>query len=241
MRDLHVGRLELDEIWSYVGKKRRRLKPIDDPEKGDSYIFVALAATTKAIIGYRVGKRDSNRRGLCFDLRDRIISEPDISTDGFFGYSLAIRRAFGGRASHGQIVKKFIGEPPVDAARRYSPGIVVSVDREVASGHPSRISTSYVERNNLSMRMGSRRLTRLTNGFSKKLTNHVAAISLYVAHYNFCRVHETLRITPAVAQGLTDHVWTIGELLDAALGVPLPKPVGRKVGRFRVIDGGAAD
>jgi IS1 family transposase len=239
MRDLHVGRLELDEIWSYVGKKRRRLRPVDDPEKGDQYIFVALASSTKAIIGYRVGKRnDDTAEDLCLDLRRRVLGVSEISTDGYPPYLTAIRRTFGAAVHHGQIIKKFAGEPPVDAARRYSPGIVVAVDREVVTGFPSRISTSYVERSNLSMRMGSRRLTRLTNGFSKKFTNHVAAISLYVAHYNFCRVHETLRATPAVAQGIADHVWTIGELLDAALGFPLPKPEGQKVGRFRVIEGG---
>jgi len=239
MRNLHVGRLELDEIWSYVGKKQRRTGPDDVAMKGDQYIFVALAANTKAIVGYRVGKRsDAVTEDFCFDLADRILGEPEISTDGFRSYHSAIRRAFAGRVHHGQIVKKYVGEPAYDAARRYSPGIVVSVDRQVVDGSPSYISTSYVERSNLSMRMGSRRLTRLTNGFSKKLENHLAAISLYVSHYNFCRVHETIRTTPAVAQGITDHVWSVGELLDAALDGAIAVLPGRRIGRFTVIEGG---
>jgi hypothetical protein len=116
--------------------------------------------------------------------------------------------------------------------------VVFAVAAFTVSGSLRQISTSYVERSNLSMRMGARRLTRLTNGFSKKLTNHVAAISLYVAHYNFCRVHETLRVTPAMAQGVTDHIWTIGELIEAALTGAIAEPTRRKIGRFTVIDGG---
>lgn len=240
MRDLNVTRLEFDEIWSYVGKKQRRVQLGEGLDIGDQYIFIGLAANTKAIVGYRMGKRtDAVTEDFCFDLADRILGEPEISTDGFHPYKSGIRRAFAGRASHGQIIKRYVGEPPVDAARRYSPGVVVAVDRHVVDGNPMHISTSYVERSNLSMRMGSRRLTRLTNAFSKKLENHLAAISLYVSHYNLCRVHETIRTTPAVALGVADHTWTVGELLDAALAGELPQPVGRKVGRFRVIEGGA--
>lgn len=239
MRDLNVARLEFDEIWSFVGKKQRRTRPREGLETGDQYIFIALAASTKAIVGYRIGKRnDAVTEDFCVDLRERILGEPEISTDGFKPYLSGIRRAFAGRATHGIIIKHYAGETPIDAARRYSPGSVVKVEREVVSGTPMHISTSYVERSNLSMRMGSRRLTRLTNGFSKKLENHVAAIGLYVAHYNLCRVHETVRTTPAVALGITDHVWSIGELLGVALAGELPQPAGRKVGNFRVIDGG---
>lgn len=125
-----------------------------------------------------------------------------------------------------------------DAARRYSPGQVVAVTKTVVWGNPRRVSTSYVERQNLTMRMQQRRFTRLTNGFSKKMENHCAAVALYVAHYNFCRVHETLRITPAMQLGITDHIWSIGELVAAALDGETPAPVGRNAGPFRVIDGG---
>ena len=128
-----------------------------------------------------------------------------------------------------------------DAAHRYSPAAVVAVSREVVSGVPAEISTSYVERSNLSIRMACRRFTRLTNGFSKKLDHHAAAVSLYVAHYNLCRIHEALRTTPAVAQGIADRVWTIGDLVDAALAKLPIEPVVTPPDRrrlFRVIDGG---
>ena len=129
-----------------------------------------------------------------------------------------------------------------DAARRYSPGWVVKVRHAEITGYPDRryISTSHIERQNLSLRMAQRRFTRLTNGFSKRLRNHKAAVALYVAHYNLCRFHEALRITPAMALGVTDHIWTIGELIEAALAGEAPKPEGRQHGRFRVIDGGLA-
>lgn len=239
MRDLHINRLELDEAWSFVGKKQRNTTPEDVATKGDQYIFIALAANAKAIVSYRVGKRtEAVTEDFCADLRARVLDAPEISTDGFRPYTAAIRRTFGAAVSHGVIVKKYAGETEKDAARRYSPAHVVAVEREVVSGDPMHISTSYVERSNLSMRMAARRLTRLTNGFSKRIENHVAAISLYVANYNFCRVHETLRITPAMALGITDHVWTIGELVDAALSGELPQAPGRRIGRLTVIDGG---
>jgi hypothetical protein len=124
-----------------------------------------------------------------------------------------------------------------EAARRYSPAEVVSVSREVESGVPSYISTSYVERQNLTLRMTQKRFARLTNGFSKKLDHHAAAVSLYVSHYNLCRVHEALRTTPAVALGVADRVWTIGDLLDATLAIEPNRPI-RTVRNFTVIQGG---
>ena len=127
------------------------------------------------------------------------------------------------------------------AQHRYSPAAVIAVDRQAMFGIPAQISTSYVERSNLSIRMANRRFTRLTNGFSKTLANHAAAVSLYVAHYNLCRVHETLRTTPAEALGLTDHAWSLGELIDAALATQPIDPVvtaSDRRNRFRVIDGG---
>ena len=130
----------------------------------------------------------------------------------------------------------------MDAARRYSPGYVVGVNRARKAGRPKRahISTSHVERSNLTLRMQQRRFTRLTNGFSKKLRNHRAAVALYVAHYNLCRVHETIRMTPAMALGVVDHIWTIRELVEAAPAPSAPEPDGKRIGRFRVIDGGRA-
>jgi IS1 family transposase len=187
-----------------------------------------------------VGKRDSdNTLEFLHDLRARVIGAPEISTDGFHPYRNAIRDAFGSRAAHGVITKTYSVTNLVtpEAARRYSPAQVVAVAREAVNGVPAEISTSYVERQNLSLRMGQRRFTRLTNGFSKKLAHHEAAVSLYVAHYNLCRVHEALRTTPAVALGVADRVWTIGNLLDVALAVEPNRPT-RVKRNFKVIDGG---
>lgn len=249
MRNLQIPLIELDEIWSYVGKKQKRLTPTDSAEKGDQYVFVALDATHKAIVSYAVGKRDGDTtNAFAADLRARVINRPQISSDGFKPYPEAIERAFGSEVDYGQIVKQYHGEPGPDAARRYSPGWVVGVRKAKVAGRPKRslISTSYIERSNLTVRMQSRRFTRLTNAFSKKLENHKAAVALYVAHYNLCRVHETLRVTPAMALGVTDHIWTIEELVEAAAICPPAEPItpaplppqGRMVGRFQVIDGG---
>jgi IS1 family transposase len=237
MVGLRVGRCELDELWSFVARKQKRTRPEDAAVTGDQYVFVALASASKAIVSYRVGKRNSDITDeFVADLRWRVIGQPEISTDGLAWYESAIRHAFGSSTAYGQIIKSYVGEPARDAARRYSPGVVVAVNRQVISGVPSQISTSYVERSNLTIRMSSRRFTRLTNGFSKKLENHEAAVGLLVAHYNLCRVHEATLVTPAMSLGLTDHPWSIGELLDAALGYEPAKP--RVQRRFRVIQGG---
>lgn len=241
---LRVSRLELDELWAYVGCKQKNVKRKDIPARGDQYTFIALASSAKAIIAYQTGKRHTDTTDVFIrDLRDRILGTPEISTDGWHPYKNAIRDAWKGRAAHGIINKTYsvtnLATP--EASRRYSPAAVVAVSREVQSGLPVEISTSFVERQNLSMRMASRRFTRLTNGFSKKIENHAAAVSLYVAHYNLCRWHETIRSTPAEALGLTDHAWSIGELLDASLAVATPDPTETapdRRRRFRVIEGG---
>ena len=222
MRFVQVNRLELDELWSYVGKKQRKVKPTDPTDLGDQYVFIRIDATRRAIISYLVGKRDGeNANAFLADLRQRIVNRPEISSDGFSAYPDAVERAFGVDCSFGQLIKQYQGEPGIDAARRYSSGVVVGVQRRWVIGAQRKISTSYVERGNLSVRMASRRFTRLTNGFSKKLENHIAAVSLYVAHFNLCRVHEALRVTPAMAMGITDHIWSIGELVDAATAEPM--------------------
>ena len=175
------------------------------------------------------------------DLRARVLGKPEISSDGWLCYPGAIEDAFGIDCTYGQIVKNYgVQGSMVEAARRYSPAQVVSVSKRPVVGRPRHISTSFIERQNLTLRMQQRRFTRLTNAFSKKLENHEAAVALYVAHYNLCRVHETLRVTPAMQLGVTDHVWSIGELVEAALTGVTPEPQGRKVGRFTVIDGGVA-
>jgi hypothetical protein len=198
---------------------------------------------TVGILALRIPSATERIRDLFVqDLRERVLGVPEISSDGYLPYLPAIRDAFGGRASHGVIDKTYsVTHLTVkDAARRYSPAAVIAVERNVVSGDPVEISTSYVERAHLTMRMSSKRFARLSNGFSKRLENHAAAVSLYVAHYNMCRVHEALRTTPAVALGITDRVWSIGDLLDAALDVEPPAPTKTTSDRrqFRVIQGG---
>jgi IS1 family transposase len=185
----------LHEAWSFVAKKQRHLKPTDSAH-------LALAGAGKAIISYSVGKRtDENCRAFLADLRSRVLGAPEISSDAFPAYPDAVEQAFGTECKFGTIEKHYAVEPSVEAARRYSPAAVVAVSRRRIIGYQERLSTSYIERQNLTLRMQQRRFTRLTNAFSKKLENHVAAVALYVVHYNFCRVHETLRVTPAMHLG----------------------------------------
>jgi IS1 family transposase len=244
MVGIRTERLELDEAWSFVGKKQKNVLRHEINAKGDQYVFIGMAGTQKAIISWGVGKRNTeSTMDFLHDLRSRVIGQPEISTDGFHPYRLAIRDAFGDSASHGVIVKTYsVTHLVKEAQGRYSPAAVVAVERQVVSGDPDQyVSTSYVERQNLSLRMGSRRFTRLTNGFSKKLDNHVAAVALYVAHYNLCRVHEALKATPAKALGVADRAWTIGALIDAALATQPIAPVATAPDRrrkFTVIEGG---
>jgi IS1 family transposase len=246
MVGLRVNRIECDELWAYVGHKRNPQKgpAKPSPVKGDQYTYIALGASTRAIIAYRTGKRDSETTDTFIqDLRQRVIGVPEITTDGYHPYKSAIRDAFGKRATHGVINKTYSVTHlnVTEASRRYSPAQVVAVERVAVAGEPEQISTSYVERQNLTLRMGSKRFARLSNGFSKQLECHLAAVALHVAFYNFCRVHESLRSTPAMALGIADRVWTIGDLLDAALAAEPPKPTPTAPDRrrqFRVIEGG---
>lgn len=249
MVGIRVNRIECDELWSFVQRKRHwHQKPrADAAVTGDQYTFIALGASSRAIIGYRTGKRDAELTDQFIqDLRGRVIGAPEITTDGWLPYRNAIRDAFGKRTTHGVINKTYsVTHLNVnEASRRYSPAAVIAVEREAVMGEPTQISTSYVERQNLTLRMGSKRFARLSNGFSKRLECHLAAVALHVAFYNLCRVHESLRSTPAMALGIADRVWTIGDLLDAALKavppVPTPTPAQRRKS-FRVIQGDLFD
>jgi IS1 family transposase len=240
MQQLTSSVIELDELWAFIGKKRRKVKPGDAPELGDCYTFIALDAVNKAIIAYRSGKRDGETtEHFLADLRSRVIGTPFVSSDAFNQYERSVQRTFGKRIEYGQLVKKYHGEPAIDAARRYSPGVVVAVERRPLIGNPppEALCTSHVERLNLSMRMSQRRFTRLTNAFSKKIENHAAAVALFVAHYNLCRVHEALRITPAMALGVTGKIWSIADLIEGAIQGNV-EPKGKRRMGFRVIEGG---
>lgn len=228
VRDVHAHVIQIDEIWAFVQKKQKRVAEDDPAEFGDAYTFIALDANSKLVLAYLTDKRtgDAATRFLC-DLRARIVGRPQISSDGFQAYINAMETAFGLDVHYAQIVKEFeTDSAKLDAAHRYSPGRVIAVETTVITGHPidDDVNTSFVERKNLDVRMSCRRLTRLTNAFSKKAANLRAALHLHFAYYNWCRVHETLRVTPAMQAGLTDHVWSIAELLRAALATPETPP-----------------
>jgi IS1 family transposase len=214
VRGLRVHRLQCDEIWSFVGAKRKNVTPEQESEGwGDVWTWTAIDADTKLIVTYYVGDR-SKRAAHEFmaDCAERITNRPQITTDALRHYVNAIEDAFGADVDYAMLHKLY-GAPTPDESR-YSPATCIGCDMKVVSGDPDpkHVSTSYVERQNLTMRMSMRRFTRLTNGFSKKLENHGHQVALYFFHYNFCRVHKTLRVTPAMEAGLTDQVWTLEEL-----------------------------
>jgi transposase-like protein/IS1 family transposase len=220
MRDLHPRYLEFDEIWCYVGKKRRHVRTGDSPELGDQWVFVAIDAESKLVPVFHVGKRHrEDTRMFLGNLYPRISGRTQITTDGLHHYTAGVPDAFGLDADFAQLVKLFGDFGQFDTPEgRYSPPRIAEVISKVRTGDPDpeHISTSMVERNNLTMRMAMRRFTRLTNAFSKKLSHLKAAVALHFAYYNFCRVHSTLRVTPAMEAGLTDRIWSIGELLVMA-------------------------
>jgi IS1 family transposase len=234
MRDLFCDVLELDEIWCFVGcKEARRDEERHPPEFGDAYTWVAIDTRTKLVPCYRVDKRTTEAANVfAAELRARVLGAPQITSDGLKAYLEAIEAAFGSRVQYAQILKTYRTDEAGGASRddvRYSRGRVVRSVKRVITGEPAEdeIGTSYVERSNLTVRMQQRRFTRLTNGFSKSARHLRAAVAMHFAHYNFCRVHMTLRVTPAMEAGLTDHVWSVEELITAATEAPEPPPLPR--------------
>jgi IS1 family transposase len=200
MRNLSCTRLEMDEIWGFVGKKERHVKPKDGSDVGSVWTFCAIDAETKLVPAFRVGERDAVQ----------------ISTDGLAAYVNAVEMAFGGDADYAQIIKVYGKDEPSNN-RRYSAAEFVSSEKKVISGRPNHdlISTSYIERLNATTRLHMRRLTRLTLAFSKKRENFEAVVGLHFAYYNFVKRHNTLRCTPAMAAGVTGSFWSVGNLLEA--------------------------
>jgi IS1 family transposase len=219
MRNLNCQRLELDELWAFVGMKQRRASQLADRgEFGDAYTFVALDPETKLVPAFHVGRRTWHDTELFInDLQGRVANRPQITTDAFQAYYPAIREAFNGHVDYAQLTKVFAST--IEPRGRYSPPQMVEAIREELIGQPDPdfISTSHVERQNLSVRMECRRFTRLTNAFSKKLANLKASVALHYAHYNFVRVHRSLRMTPCMAAGVESHIWMMAELLAAVV------------------------
>jgi IS1 family transposase len=216
MRELPCERIQCDEIWSFVGMKQKNVPAAKQGEfgYGDVWTWVAIDADTKLVPSYRVGSRDiGDAHEFISDLAKRLSNRVQLTTDGLRVYLSAVERAFDGKIDYAQLVKIYGSE---GKPGRYSPPICLGAVPEAITGNPdgAHISTSYVERQNLTMRMSMRRFTRLTNAFSKKVENLAAAVSLHFMHYNFCRPHKTLNgASPAMAAGLSDHVWTLSELI----------------------------
>lgn len=229
-RNLTPQRIECDEIWSFVHAKDKNLPEHlqNDPEFGSVWTWTALDADTKLIPSWLVGSRTTpDCLEFLTDLRSRLVPGHrfQLSTDGFNQYEPVVDALWRGNIDYGQVIKDY-GKQSEAEQRRYSPATCKGIEKRAIIGDPDDdlISTSYVERANLSMRMGCRRFTRLTNAHSKRIENHTAAISLYMAHYNLCRPHETLSkaagepTTPAMAAGIEDHPWSITQLCELLEG-----------------------
>jgi IS1 family transposase len=215
VREVQAKRIQCDEIWSFVGAKQKNVSEEKMNQGcGDVWTWTAIDADSKLIVSYLVGQRGAEwAYSFMEDVASRIASRVQITTDGHRAYVDAIEGVFGMDCDYAMLIKLYGTPSTVDT--RYSPGECIGVEKKVWTGNPDprHISTSFVERQNLTMRMSMRRFTRLTNAFSKKIENHEAAIALHFMHYNFCRVHKTLRVTPAMEAGLSDHVWTLQELV----------------------------
>ena len=229
VRNVKSRRVQCDEIWSFCYAKERNVRDAKAAPDGagDVWTWTALDADSKMIVAYEVGDR-SGMTAIEFmdDLRKRLANRVQLTTDGHKAYLDAVEGAFGGDVDYAQIIKLYGGSTGGEGhERKYSPAECIGTRKRAVEGNPDKrhVSTSYVERHNLSMRMGMRRFTRLTNAFSKKLENHLHMLSLYFVHYNFCRIHKSLRVTPAMAAGVTstlrDMEWIVS-LIDARA----PKP-----------------
>jgi IS1 family transposase len=214
IKNVRVRRLQCDEIWSFVGAKAKHVRPERRAEGwGDTWTWVALDADTKLCVSYLVGGRDGWwAREFMNDCAARVKGRIQITTDGHRVYLDAVEEAFGADVDYAQLQKLYGASEEPDT--RYSPAVCIGCDLKVVSGDPDpkHVSTSFVERQNLTMRMGMRRFTRLTNAFSKKVENHAAMVAIHFLYYNFGRIHKTLRVTPAMAAGLSNHVWTLEEI-----------------------------
>lgn len=232
LRNLTCQRVQCDEIWSFVGSKQRNIPAEHQGEFGwgDVWTWTAIDADTKLIASWMVGTRNwESARVFINDLASRLATRVQLTTDGHHAYLHAVEQAFGGDIDYAQLIKIY-GDAPKSPERKYSAADFVTAEKKKVSGHPdmAHVSTSYVERQNLTMRMSCRRFTRLTNAFSKKVENHAHAVALHFMYYNFGRIHKTLRVTPAMEAGVSDHVWSFEEIAGL-----VPEPVAKPRGTYR--------
>jgi IS1 family transposase len=217
VRNLKSQRIQCDEIWCFVGAKAKNVPEEKKGEWGDVWTWTAIDPDSKLIVSYAVGNRSQvTAYDFMRDLAGRLATRVQLTTDGYSKYINAVEYAFGVDVDYAMMSKKFGTPGHNERGTRYSPGRFMGASRTIVSGDPDRryISTSHVERQNLTMRMGMRRFTRLTNGFSKKIEMHAHSVALHFAYYNFCKIHQALRVTPAMESGLSDHVWGIDELVE---------------------------
>lgn len=222
LRNLPCKRLQCDEIWAFCYAKEKNV-PEDKKGRfgyGDVWTWTALDADTKLIVSWLVADRGASAAmEFMSDLSERLQSKIQLTTDGHRVYLNAVENAFGGEIDYATLIKLYGNDP--DGEKRYSPARCVGITRAIICGNPDRdhISTSYVERQNLTMRMNMRRFTRLTNGFSKKVENHAHALALYFMAYNFVRIHKSLRVTPAMAAGVTEKLWSMEDVISLIDGI----------------------
>jgi IS1 family transposase len=217
VRNLGSGRIQCDEIWSFVGAKAKNVPDAKKGQWGDIWTWTALDADSKLIVAYRVGQRTAaDAYDFMQDVASRLTHRVQMTTDSYHVYLNAVEYAFGLDIDYAMLEKHYGSSVAGGtAAHRYTPAKITGLKAATITGKPDRhhVSTSYVERQNLTMRMSMRRFTRLTNGFSKKVEMHAFAVAIHFMHYNFCRIHQTLRVTPAMEAGIADHVWSLDELL----------------------------
>jgi IS1 family transposase len=223
LRNIKSRRIQCDEIWSFVYAKAKNVpkEHVGEWGYGDVWTWVAIDADTKLVPSWAVGRRDGfTASAFIRDLADRLSSRVQLTTDGHKVYLEAVEGAFGSNTDYAMLVKMYEGDSgkQAPAERRYSPAVCTGAREQTITGNPdpAHISTSFVERQNPTMRMHMRRFTRLTNAFSKKVENHKAMIALHYMHYNFGRIHKTLRVTPAMEAGVSDHVWSLEEIANLA-------------------------
>lgn len=229
VRNVKASRVQCDEIWSFCHAKQKNVASAKAaPEgAGDVWTWTAIDADTKLIVSYYVGDRSGeSAMSLMHDLQARLSNRVQLTTDGHKAYLEAVEGTFGGDVDFAQLVKMY--GPSVSPAGRYSPAECTGIKKIRVEGNPDikHVSTSYVERQNLTMRMSMRRFTRLTNAFSKKLDNHIHALALYFVFYNFTRIHKTLRMSPAMAAGITDRLWSLDDVI-AKIDELAPAPKAR--------------